>query len=655
MELDIKRVLASAPRKHNQEPLMPLRTPWGDRFDPASVLLEHPRPQCARSGYVMLHGMWEYAIEHPSTECSVCEIRAEDAPALFDGSIAVPFSPEASLSGVSRQLQPGERLWYRLLFDVNSYFVPIVSGDGTRPMQGACEPVRLRVISALGKTLAVKPSQRCRLHFDAVDHECCVWLNGRLAAHNKGGYRAFCADVTELLVWGVNELLVCVVDSSNRSAQLRGKQQLERDGIWYTAQSGIWQSVWFEAVPQTHVQSLAIRADMHGDLRVEANTNHPSDPMTVALFQRAESWQTRSEEKAVYRFRASVDEDDVCKQVAVLHVENVQLWSPEEPNLYSLEVRCGDDKVQSYCAFRSVSVKLDEQGVARFHLNGKPYFLRGVLDQGYWPDGLMTAPSDEALAFDIATMKELGFNMLRKHIKVENERWYWHCDRLGMLVWQDVPSGGGAYSPWHISRKPTLFRSSWTRQRDDTPQGRKRLSGCDSTMQEEWLETCRDMVWRLFNHPCVATWVLFNEGWGQFDARDATKMVTQLDSSRPIDATSGWYDQGCGNYWSVHNYFRPLQVWPDSNGDGMRAFVISEFGGLNWHVANHSALERSYGYANFPTIEAWRQAVRDALTQADSLELDGLSGYVYTQLSDVEEETNGLLTYDRKINKLCVE
>lgn len=332
--------------------------------------------------------------------------------------------------------------------------------------------------------------------------------------------------------------------------------------------------------------------------------------------------------------------------------QHARLWSPEEPSLYSIEIRCGEDKIQTYCAFRSVEVKPDAQGIPRFHLNGRPYFLRGVLDQGYWPDGLLTAPSDEALVHDIAAMKSLGFNMLRKHIKVESERWYWHCDRLGMFVWQDMPSGGTDYSTWYTSHQPTLLRASWTRQPDDTPQGQKRLSGGDPALQREWLETCEGMVQRLGNHPCIVTWVLFNEGWGQFDAAAATQLVRELDPTRPIDATSGWYDQACGDYFSVHNYFRPLEVWPDPRRGQQRAFVISEFGGLTWHVAGHSAFGDSYGYASFATLDEWRDAVRQTLAQADALEAKGLSGYVYTQLSDVEEETNGLLTYDRQVNKL---
>lgn len=656
MAIDIKRVIAAAPRKREPELPTALSTPWGERLDAENVLQQHPRPQFARSSFIMLHGKWDYAFAdavHPLNQTG-----PEDAPARFDGEILVPFSPEAPLSGVQRQLQPGQHLWYRLRFDVSTQVLggsllesapPHDAGEDAgctvpaRPLTG-----RPKVVKALGKTLAVKRGHRCLMHFDGVDSACRVWLNGRLVAHGEGCYLPFSAHVDDALVPGRNTLVVCVSDPSETGTQLRGKQQLERGGIWYTAQSGIWQPVWLEAVPETYVQALRIDADAGGNLRIEARTNAPEAPLTVALFPQG----GESSPHDVERFSARVDEGNPCWQVAQLHVRGARQWSPEDPALYALEIRCGDDKVHSYCAFRSVSVQPDAQGAPRFFLNGKPYFLRGVLDQGYWPDGLMTAPDDAALEHDVAACKALGFNMARKHLKVENERWYWHCDRLGLLVWQDMPSGGGTYSPWHTSRKPTLFKASWTRQRDDTPRGRARLGGDDGAMREEWKATCESMVDRLRNHPCVCTWVLFNEGWGQFDSREQTAAVHRADPSRPIDAASGWYDQGGGDFFSVHNYFRPLCVWPDSHTSAPRAFVISEFGGLAWHVEGHSSFAESYGYASFEDAGAWRRAVSECLDAAGALEGEGLAGYVYTQLCDVEGETNGLITYDRRVNKL---
>jgi beta-galactosidase/beta-glucuronidase len=333
-----------------------------------------------------------------------------------------------------------------------------------------------------------------------------------------------------------------------------------------------------------------------------------------------------------------------------MELKSVRLWSPSDPFLYTIVLSYGKDRVSSYCAFRTVRVQAAEHGFMRLFLNHKPLFLRGVLDQGYWPDGLMTAPADEALIFDIQAMKDLGFNLLRKHIKIESERWYYHCDRLGMLVWQDMVSGGSPPKPWHISYKPTFFRWSWNHC-VDSQRHYDRLGAGDKDYRDEWLQTCSDAIRQLGNHPSVIVWGLFNEAWGQFDARQATDMVRKLDPSRPIDATSGWYDQACGDFFSVHNYFRPLEVYKDPAW-GKRAFVISEFGGLSYHLPEHSSFATSYGYAAYDTDESYQSAVRDTIAQACALEQQGLAGFVYTQLSDIEEETNGILTYDRRMNKL---
>ena len=343
-------------------------------------------------------------------------------------------------------------------------------------------------------------------------------------------------------------------------------------------------------------------------------------------------------------------EDNRCE--LALDVPNPRLWSPDDPHLYDLELSFGRDRATSYCAFRTVGVEPDAQGVPRFCLNHEPLFLRGVLDQGYWPDGLMTAPDDEALAHDVRAMREAGFNLLRKHIKVEADRFYWWCDKLGMLVWQDMVSGGGAPDPWRSSYKPTFFRASWGRYADDDPRSFPGLAADDPAFRAEWAEACAGTVRHLRNHPCVVAWVLFNEAWGQFDARRAVETVRALDPTRPIDAVSGWYDQRCGDFLSVHNYFRPLEVYPDA-ARPPRAFVISEFGGLSHHVDGHSSLETSYGYGSSSDLASFRAGVRATLETADALEAEGLAGYVYTQLSDVEEETNGLLTYDRRVNKLA--
>ncbi|MCB6562319.1 glycoside hydrolase family 2 protein [Gordonibacter urolithinfaciens] len=518
----------------------------------------------------------------------------------------MPFSPEAPLSGVRRQVRPDELLWYRRALSC------------TKPAGG----------------------ERVILHFDAVDWACACYVNGTRVGEHRGGYLPFCFDVTDALADGENEVALCVWDPSDAGTQLRGKQRLARGGIWYTAQSGIWQSVWLETVPEEHVVALVIdpRPD-EGKLMLSAAVRGEA---TLAV-------RLLDDDREVARGEARA-ENGRCE--LALDVPNPHLWSPDDPHLYDLELSFGRDRVKSYCAFRTVGVEPDAQGVPRFCLNHEPLFLRGVLDQGYWPDGLMTAPDDEALAHDVRAMREAGFNLLRKHIKVESDRFYWWCDKLGMLVWQDMVSGGAAPNPWHSSYKPTFFRSSWGRYADDDPRRFPGLAADDPAFRAEWAETCAGTVRHLRNHPCVVAWVLFNEAWGQFDACRAVEAVRALDPTRPIDAVSGWYDQRCGDFLSVHNYFRPLEVYPDA-AQPPRAFVISEFGGLSHHVDGHSSLETSYGYGSSSDLASFRGAVRATLARADALEGEGLAGYVYTQLSDVEEETNGILTYDRRVNKLA--
>ena len=685
--LDFKRVLASAVAPERGE-LQALSTPWGEALDPERVLPEHPRPTLVRDDYTMLNGIWEYAITplagavpHSPAE-AVRALEAAAPPAAFDGSILVPFSPEAPASGVGRALQADELLWYRRHF--------------TAP--------------------ALAERERLILHFEAVDWACAIYVNGRLAATHTGAYLPFDVDATPFLHGGGEaagsdgvadgtgaadggpaaapagdppaagatvELLLCALDPSDAGEQLRGKQSAEPSGIWYTAQSGIWQSVWYEVVPASRITRLVLVGDAEGNLQVEightaarggavrivvADAHGMARARTrIALPASAEAVGgtaagTGTGVEAATDAQAGSPPAEAVLRTA-LALPRPHRWQPDDPYLYTvrLELESGGtvDRVASYCAFRTVCVAPDEHGTPRFMLNGEPLFLRGVLDQGYWPEGLLTAPADEALVHDIQTARDLGFNLLRKHIKVESARWYYHADRLGMLVWQDMPSGGGAYSPWWTSRIPTLFSASWGMVGDGTPGARRRLSGDGAPYRAEWLATCEATVQRLSSHPCVAVWSLFNEGWGQFDAAAAAERVHGLDPSRPVNAVCGWYDQRAGDFLSVHNYFRPLEV-PRETGrlqgyaaaGGGRAHMISEFGGLVQAVEGHTACAASYGYGNFATLEEWRDAVRAALTGAAELEDQGLAGFVYTQLADVESELNGLMTYDRRVNKL---
>lgn len=667
--LDIRRVLASAPKKHSEETLNPLTTVWGEALDPSNVLPEYPRPRLQRENYVMLNGVWDYAIVpadgmvvssedaavSSSGSLGVETLTQQVIPSCWDGQIVVPFSPEASLSGVGRTVHPNELLWYKRKIDL-----PKLTDD-----------------------------QQVILHFEAVEWMCACFVNGKLVGTHVGGYLPFSFDITDFLgspkagesandaeatntvecaataesagaataesagaaeCAATAELVLCVWDPSDTGSQLRGKQQLMRGDIWYTAQSGIWQSVWYEVVSAVHLESLTLKGDMFGALVVKASAQ--VDKQAGAL----ELELVLKDELGQDVLLATLPVDEAGEVSAELHVDAPQLWSPESPRLYGVEAVLRQDgavvdAARSYCAFRTVEVKADAAGIPRVYLNGAPYFVRGVLDQGYWPDGLMTAPSDEALVFDLEAMKSAGFNTLRKHIKIESERWYYHCDQLGMLVWQDCVSGGGTYSPWYTSQKPTLFSFTWGRFDDTTSSHHRALSAGDKAYRKEWTETCQGMVKLLDGHPSVGFWTLFNESWGQFDARAATEAVRSLDAKRPIDATSGWYDQGCGDFLSIHNYFRPLRAGWQGKLQGNRAAIISEFGGLAQMTPGHTSLDHSYGYGDFATVEDWRAAVQLLLAEAESLQSEGLAGYVYTQVSDVEEEVNGLLTYDRKVNK----
>ena len=437
--LDIRRVLASAPKKHTEETLNSLTTVWGEALDSSNVLPEYPRPRMQRDNYVMLNGVWDYTIVPVDGEIGVEILAQQTIPSRWDGQIVVPFSPEAPLSGVGRTVQPSEFLWYKRKIEL-----PKLADD-----------------------------QRLILHFEAVDWMCACFVDGKLVGTHVGGYLPFSFDVTDLLGSSETgeatadsadtaELVLCVWDPSDTGSQLRGKQRLSRGDIWYTAQSGIWQSVWYEVVSAVHLESLTLKGDMFGALEVRANVR--ASGLAGVQTGAFKLELTLKDELGQDVLLATLPVDGAGEISAELHVDDPQLWSPESPHLYAVEATLWQDGVvvdfvRSYCAFRTVEVKPDEAGVPRVHLNGAPYFVRGVLDQGYWSDGLMTAPSDDALVYDIEAMKSAGFNTLRKHIKIESERWYYHCDRLGMLVWQDCVSGGSAYSPWP-PESPHLYAST---------------------------------------------------------------------------------------------------------------------------------------------------------------------------------------------------
>ncbi len=603
MDLDIKRVLAAKPGEPEQVELNRLTTEWGERLNPEAVLQEYPRPRLRRTAWTCLNGWWDYAI----VESSDARTHWKDArpPKVWDGKILVPFSPEAALSGVERQLLPRQLLWYRRTVELN-------------PLKGG----------------------RCLLlHFGAVDYACACYVNGTQVGTHVGAYLPFDVDITDAVKAGDNTLELCVFDPSEQGTQLRGKQRLKRGNMWYTAQSGIWQTVWIEEVPARHITQTLAFADADGEsLRLGVAVSEAGEELALEVLDPAE--------RVVAQAKTMAEDTMVSLEATV---REPVLWEPANPALYTLRLRYGSDEVQSYTAFRTVGVERDQDGILRFCLNHKPFFVRGLLDQGYWPDGLMTAPADDAMVADIVTAREAGFNLLRKHIKVEPERWYWHCDRLGMLVWQDMVSGGGIPGEWTAGNIPTLVRHSWTSYGDTKPRQWKRLGAGDEAYRTEWLNTAREVVGRLGSHPCITTWIVFNESWGQFCSAQMTEELRAIDSSRPYIANSGWYDQGAGDYVAVHNYFRSMRVYKTPRE---RAFVIDEFGGLTCPVDGHESVPTVYGYDTYEDVTTWRAALEELLASVDALEAEGLSGFVYTQLSDVEEETNGLITYDRRVNKL---
>ncbi len=562
-----------------------LTTPWGERLNRLHPLPEYPRPQFRRASYWNLNGPWDYAVTDSG-----------DPPPAWEGEIVVPFSPESALSGVGRGLRPGQALWYRRALEAPAGFLP--------------EGYRLLV------------------HFGAVDQEADLFVNGRHAGHHMGGYNAFSVDVTEFLRPEGNELLVRARDDTDASYRSRGKQSTKRGGIWYTPQSGIWQTVWAEAVPARHMTGLSLTPLFDkSTLRVTV-----SGPEGAKGMAGAEGFPPVA-------FTANVPFE--------IPVPGFEAWSPEHPRLYALSLTLEDDHAESYFAMRKTEIRADEKGVKRLFLNNRPYFHNGVLDQGYWPDGLYTAPADEAMVFDIETMKKLGFNMLRKHIKVEPMRWYYHCDRLGMLVWQDMPSGGG---PYRFSTV-TLPLITGRHRRDDryaafgreSPQGRAEYEG-----------ELKEMVAQLYNVPSVVLWVPFNEGWGQFDAARVYNLLRSLDPTRPVDHASGWHDQGVGEFKSLHVYFKPYRFRPDRLG---RAVALTEFGGYNLRVEGHTWNDESnFGYRRFKSQQALWQAYRALYEKQIRPAIPrGLCAAVYTQLSDVEDELNGLVTYDRRVLKLPSE
>lgn len=598
-----------------------LYTRWGRELDPQNVLPEYPRPLLRRSSYTNLNGYWDYAFT-----------REFKIPEKYDGQILVPFSPEAVLSGVSRQLMPDEYLWYRRVF--------IIEGWNGR-----------------------KSGRRLLLHFGAVDQACAVYVNGQRAARHTGGYLPFEADITQLVRDGENELIVAVKDLSDTSCHARGKQRLERGGMFYTAQSGIWQTVWMEEVPETYIQTIESITDLDaGTVRVRVtaaeNNKYEGTEVKTSGHQEGDRASGLPVQVQIHRPGLYTDsceysgaEEILCRAIGSagewieIAIPDIMLWTCETPYLYFYTVTLGEDQAESYFAMRRFSVEKDEKGIPRICMNGEVQFQNGVLDQGYWPDGLYTAPSDEAMIFDITEMKRCGFNMVRKHIKIEPQRWYWHCDRLGIVVWQDMVNGGEAYRYWFVTYLATVMSWRNIKIKDSHPW---LLARRERTGRTEFVREMKETIRLLKGHPSICTWVIFNEGWGQFQTKELTRIAREADPDRLIDPASGWFDQGGGDLQSVHNYFFRLKVRPEKE----RAAVLSEIGGHTYREPDHSACEELYGYGACRDKEALGRAYRELTKKVKKLIPQGLCASVYTQWTDIEEEINGVYTWDREVRKI---
>lgn len=545
---------------------------------------EHPMPQAERESWLCLNGTWNL------------RKGGVDGQPGVKYSILVPFSPETLNSGIGEGfvLEDDELLEY------------------TRTVNVTSDLLR-------GKTF---------LHFGAVDSECSVFVNGVEVGSHKGGFTAFSCDVTDVIRKGENTLCVLCTDRATRNGDARGKQSDYRGGIWYTPQSGIWQTVWLESMPVHYIRGLKITPSAEqGSVMIESDSF--GELQHLRVFDGGEE----------------ILNADYTDAVTLTHP--FKLWSPEEPYLYEIEItNQSGDKLRSYFGVRSFGMTHDAKGIARLTLNGKPYFFNGVLDQGYWSDGLLTYPSDKAAYDELKMLRDMGFNTVRKHIKLEPMRWYYHCDRLGLVVWQDFVNGGGAYSFAHVAALP--FLGFHHKDSDYRYFARE-----DAAARADFLREADETVAQLYNCVCIGLWCPFNEGWGQFDSAEVTERVRRADPTRIIDSVSGWHDQGVGQteLRSLHTYYTPLRVPRDP-----RPVVLSEFGGYSMKTEGHVFDEkREFGYKKFRSQEALVEALQTLyLKKLLPLIARGLCGCIYTQVSDVEEEINGLVTYDRKVVKVPI-
>lgn len=558
-----------------------LKTVWAERFDPNRVLPEYPRPLLERPAWMNLNGLWEYAIRD----------KGKAEPADFDGKILVPFAVESSLSGVQKTVNEQQELWYKRTFTVP----------------------------------AAWKGRHVKLNFGAVDWRADVFVNDIFIGTHQGGYTPFSFDVTPFLKTNEpQKLVVRVWDSTNKGYQPRGKQTLNPEGIWYTAVTGIWQTVWIEPVAEHHITSVRSIPDIDHEIvevTVSTNDDRSHDIIEVCLFDGD---------------RMVSSAKGISGKTLRIPVTNARLWSPESPTLYAMKISLTHngkkiDEVSSYTAMRKISTARDANGIMRMQLNNKNYFQYGPLDQGWWPDGLYTAPTDEALLYDIRKTKDFGFNMIRKHVKVEPARWYYHCDKEGILVWQDMPSGdmGNAW-------EPRQYGGGSDKQRSEESA---------ANYYHEWGEIMDLCI----SHPSVIIWVPFNEAWGQFDTEKVTAWTEHRDPSRLVNPASGGNHRRCGSILDLHNYPGPEMYLFDPE----RVTVLGEYGGIGLALEGHLWWDkRNWGYVQFKNKEEVTAEYVQFAKTLQSFVRQGFSAAVYTQTTDVEGEVNGLMTYDRKEIKI---
>ena len=587
-----------------------LFTRWTSQVNPELPFPEYPRPQMVRTEWENLNGLWEYAITTKNTPKE--EIKE------WDGEILVPYPIESALSGVKRKLLPQQHLWYHRIFSLPKNWEEKLN------------------------------NHRILLHFGGVDWQTTVWVDNQEILFHEGGDIPFSIDITSYLTpnqsknsKNLHDLTIRVWDPSDKGRQERGKQKLKPHTIFYTSMSGIWQTVWLELVSDPYISNFQLKPDID---REELNLNF--------------NFSRSIEELSDFSLEIKILEDgnqistkilkttDIQKNCSI-QLENPKRWSPSSPFLYDLKIsllKNGDiiDEIESYFGMRKIALKEDAQGIPRIELNNKFLFQYGPLDQGWWPDGLYTAPNDRALKWDLEITKAMGFNMVRKHVKIEPARWYYHCDTLGLLVWQDIPSGG-VYGNWkwgiQIILAIGLKKAWWT--------GRK-----EKSVQQNYYHELKQMVSTLFNFPSIVMWVPFNEGWGQFHTKEVTKYLKSIDETRLIDSASGWTDYKCGDILTIHRYPGPdIPKLKISKG---RCLGLSEFGGFGLEIQNHTwkTKRKKWGYRNLKSKSDLKIKYSQLMTKLKPLIKKGLSAAVYIQTTDVEQEVNGLISYDREVIKI---